>query len=186
LKKNIVALGLAAILVACGILLRPSIGQDKKEIVKVHFAPTGKDENIQKVIIEQLKDAREEIVVAMFMFTSDDLAKTLRSMGKRVRVRLLMDKNQWGDLKKQHHSVIDVLSSQEVNVKLVDLKGDARFHHKFTVIDRKTVVTGSYNWTIQGDKDNYENILIIEDANLAAQYFSEFERIWKGPNAQDR
>jgi len=35
-------------------------------------------------------------------------------------------------------------------------------HNKFCVIDSKTVVTGSYNWTKKA-QSNYENITIIKD-----------------------
>jgi phosphatidylserine/phosphatidylglycerophosphate/cardiolipin synthase-like enzyme len=52
-------------------------------------------------------------------------------------------------------------------------------HHKFLVIDDIKVITGSFNWTRQANKSNMENIMIVEDQNIAKEYRSEFDRIWQ-------
>ena len=45
-------------------------------------------------------------------------------------------------------------------------------------LDNETVITGSYNPTANGNQNNDENILIIHDKEIAAQYDKEFERIF--------
>jgi cardiolipin hydrolase len=52
-------------------------------------------------------------------------------------------------------------------------------HDKFTVIDESVLITGSFNWTSQAVQKNQENILFIENKNLATQYLSEFNKLWK-------
>lgn len=52
-------------------------------------------------------------------------------------------------------------------------------HHKFIVIDGEITVTGSYNWTVSADDDNFENIVIIFCREIAIAYTQEFERLWK-------
>jgi phosphatidylserine/phosphatidylglycerophosphate/cardiolipin synthase-like enzyme len=52
------------------------------------------------------------------------------------------------------------------------------FHHKVVVIDGKIVVLGSFNFSNNAIESNDENLLIIHDAGLAAQYESEFQRRW--------
>jgi phosphatidylserine/phosphatidylglycerophosphate/cardiolipin synthase-like enzyme len=53
-------------------------------------------------------------------------------------------------------------------------------HHKYLIADADfptsapAVVTGSYNWTITAERENDENILIIQDANIANQFLQEF------------
>jgi len=50
-------------------------------------------------------------------------------------------------------------------------------HNKFCIIDEKTIITGSYNWSRQAKK-NYENITVINDDNkLMLQYLNEFNHI---------
>ena len=64
----------------------------------------------------------------------------------------------------------------------IELKGDnttATFHHKVFILDNKTVITGSYNPTSNGNNGNDENMLIIHNPDIAKQYLDEFERLWK-------
>jgi phosphatidylserine/phosphatidylglycerophosphate/cardiolipin synthase-like enzyme len=51
-------------------------------------------------------------------------------------------------------------------------------HHKVFVIDGKTVVMGSFNFSESADEKNDENLLIIEDPELAKKYLAEFERVY--------
>jgi phosphatidylserine/phosphatidylglycerophosphate/cardiolipin synthase-like enzyme len=49
-------------------------------------------------------------------------------------------------------------------------------HHKVIVIDERTVITGSYNFTSSAEQDNDENLVIVDDPALARAYLDEFER----------
>ena len=51
-------------------------------------------------------------------------------------------------------------------------------HHKVFIIDDQTVITGSFNISANATDSNDENLLIIRDADLAAQYVAEFNRRW--------
>ena len=51
-------------------------------------------------------------------------------------------------------------------------------HHKVMIIDDETVITGSYNFSASAEDSNDENVVIITDPDLAAQYIAEFERRW--------
>ncbi|PIZ50622.1 hypothetical protein COY27_06455 [Candidatus Woesearchaeota archaeon CG_4_10_14_0_2_um_filter_33_13] len=50
-------------------------------------------------------------------------------------------------------------------------------HHKVFIIDNRTVITGSYNPTGGGDKSNDENILIVEDEEIAGRFVEEFIKV---------
>jgi phosphatidylserine/phosphatidylglycerophosphate/cardiolipin synthase-like enzyme len=52
-------------------------------------------------------------------------------------------------------------------------------HHKVFIIDDTTVVTGSFNISSNATRSNDENLMIISDPDLAAQYIAEFDRRWK-------
>jgi phosphatidylserine/phosphatidylglycerophosphate/cardiolipin synthase-like enzyme len=50
-------------------------------------------------------------------------------------------------------------------------------HHKFCVIDRATVIIGSYNWTLPA-QDNDEGITVIADGpEIAADYLNAFDTL---------
>jgi len=51
-------------------------------------------------------------------------------------------------------------------------------HSKVFIIDHQVVVMGSYNFSNNAENSNDENILIIRNAEIAAAYFAEWERVW--------
>lgn len=51
-------------------------------------------------------------------------------------------------------------------------------HHKVFIIDDDTVIVGSFNFSASATNSNDENMVIIEDRDLAAQYIAEFNRRW--------
>jgi phosphatidylserine/phosphatidylglycerophosphate/cardiolipin synthase-like enzyme len=54
----------------------------------------------------------------------------------------------------------------------------ATFHHKVLVIDGQVLVTGSLNFSTSADESNDENVIILTNAEVAAQYLQEFDRRW--------
>jgi phosphatidylserine/phosphatidylglycerophosphate/cardiolipin synthase-like enzyme len=46
-------------------------------------------------------------------------------------------------------------------------------------LDDRTVLTGSYNWTLESQEYNYENLLILRDPQRALEYKEEFEALWE-------
>ena len=51
--------------------------------------------------------------------------------------------------------------------------------HKFAVIDNKTVITGSFNWSPSAAHTNDETLLIIESPQLAKHFTREMDRLWE-------
>jgi competence ComEA-like helix-hairpin-helix protein len=51
-------------------------------------------------------------------------------------------------------------------------------HHKFGVVDTKTVIMGSHNWTEAADRLNDETLLVIEHPTVAAHFEREYDRLW--------
>lgn len=62
---------------------------------------------------------------------------------------------------------------------LVRTDGNPAFlHHKVIVIDERIVITGSLNFTDNADQSNNENVIIIDNAEIAKLYTAEFQRVW--------
>lgn len=66
------------------------------------------------------------------------------------------------------------------NIAPVGFDGeDKLLHHKYMIVDHDTasdpfVITGSMNWSANGEDTNDENTLIIHDAAIANQFYQEF------------
>jgi phosphatidylserine/phosphatidylglycerophosphate/cardiolipin synthase-like enzyme len=144
---------------------------------QVFFSPQG---GCQQVIIHEVAKAKKTIDIAMYNLTSEPIAQEIVRMRKRgVAVRIFLDKGQ----KTQKASQAGFLKSQGVTLRLH--QGSGLMHHKFAVIDKTVLITGSFNWTENAEKDNAENLLILSDKKLAAEYTKEFENLWvQGREAQ--
>ena len=53
-----------------------------------------------------------------------------------------------------------------------------KLHHKFTVIDRETIISGSQNWSAAGNYQNDEAIIIIKNSTVAKHFSQEFLRLY--------
>ena len=48
------------------------------------------------------------------------------------------------------------------------------------MIDNRSVITGSFNWSPSAAHQNDEVLLVIESPLLAAHFTREIDRLWKG------
>jgi phosphatidylserine/phosphatidylglycerophosphate/cardiolipin synthase-like enzyme len=51
-------------------------------------------------------------------------------------------------------------------------------HDKIIIIDDSIVVTGSLNYSSNADDSNEENVVILDNAEIAALYLQEFDKLW--------
>ena len=74
-------------------------------------------------------------------------------------------------------------------------KGSGLMHHKFMVVDERTVITGSANFTLSGifgdfhnldTRGNINHLLRIDNSQVADLFAAEFDYMWgnKGINSQ--
>lgn len=51
-------------------------------------------------------------------------------------------------------------------------------HNKLIIIDDRIVITGSLNFSTNAEDNNDENVIIIDNPEIAQLYVQEFDRIW--------
>jgi phosphatidylserine/phosphatidylglycerophosphate/cardiolipin synthase-like enzyme len=73
----------------------------------------------------------------------------------------------------EKYSSADFLANQGIST-MIDAT-HAIAHNKIIVIDGETVLTGSFNFTKAAQEKNAENLLMIRDPTLAAQYTTNWE-----------
>ena len=52
-------------------------------------------------------------------------------------------------------------------------------HHKFAIVDKKLLITGSLNWTLQGIYGNSENVIVTNHDDIVYPFVTEFEKLWE-------
>lgn len=134
----------------------------------VCFTP-GQD--CENQILSAVAKAKQSILVQAYSFTSVPILKALVDAKNRgVAVKVILDKSQYN---KNRYSSARFLSNYGIPV-WVDAK-PAIAHNKVMIIDGKTVVTGSFNFTKAAQYKNAENLLIISDPNLAKIYAQNWQ-----------
>ena len=143
----------------------------KPSIFEVHFFPNSSEEIH---LINLLSKTKLSLDIAMFTINNVRIAEEIKNLFyKGIKLRIISD----SECIKMATSNIYSLASIGINIKTDD---SVRYHmhHKFCVIDNSVVVTGSFNWTDQAVKHNQENLLFLENKNLAMKYSNEFQKLW--------
>lgn len=122
--------------------------------IEAYFSPKG---GCQAAIVRELTRAKSEILVQAYSFTADPLTFALIEMKKQgVIVDVVLDKSNEIDRYSDLHFFIE----NQMDVKIDHEHAIA--HNKIIIIDKKVVITGSYNFTNQAEGENAENLLIIK------------------------
>ena len=139
----------------------------QQTICAVHFSPHG---GCTEVVVHAVADAQRTVLVQAYSFTSHPIARALVAAHRRgVDVEVILDKSQ----QKDSRSAARVLVEGDIPVSIDEAHAIA--HNKVIVIDGRTVLTGSFNFTEAAEERNAENLLEIQDSGLAAQY----EKNWR-------
>ena len=118
-------------------------------------------------IVQLIDGAQSTIYVQAYQLTGKPIADALLHAFKRgIKVYILADKTQTAQ---ESSTFVPALAKAGIPVK-IDHK-PAIAHCKIIIIDAKTTLTGSYNWTNGAEFKNAENLVIIENQpEVAAVY----------------
>jgi phosphatidylserine/phosphatidylglycerophosphate/cardiolipin synthase-like enzyme len=135
--------------------------------VSSHFSPKG---GCTDAIVRELNQARREILMQAYSFTCSTIATALAAARARgVAVKVILDRAN----EKETYSELGSLEKQGLDV-LIDAH-HAIAHNKIIIVDRHTIITGSFNFTRQAEHENAENLLVIKGRpNLVHEYVQNF------------
>lgn len=138
--------------------------------VQVIFAP---EDDIVRTILGYLDNADSSIRFMAFSFTLDELGESLqRKAAEGVAVQGIFETS--GSLTR--FSEMTALFCLGLPVRQDG--NPFVLHHKVFIVNDDTVLTGSFNFSSNATNSNDENMIIVQDRGLAAQYVQEFERRW--------
>lgn len=141
--------------------------------VRHGFSPVDK---VTEMILAELDTAQESVDIMAFSFTSADLAEKLYDLHRKgIRIRCLYDYGQ----SKNKASKDEEMQKKGLKV-FYSPNRRGKMHHKVIIIDRNTVITGSFNFSKNAEKTNDENILVVRSPALAGIYTREMNRCIKG------
>jgi phosphatidylserine/phosphatidylglycerophosphate/cardiolipin synthase-like enzyme len=166
--------------------------------LQIHFSPTPPKalHSGTHLITSTLETANQQVDLALFVFSEQAIANALLARHRQsVAIRALISSEF---AFRPYSEALDMLGVSAVGkackaepgnqpwspplttVGVPQLPPGDLLHHKFAVIDRAMVITGSFNWSRAADQQNNETLLVIENPVVAAHFQREFDRLYKG------
>jgi len=133
---------------------------------QVYFSPNG---GCTDAIVREIGNAKSEILVQAYSFTSAPIARALTNAHKQgIEVEAILDKSQ----RSERYTAATYLKNAGIPVYIDSVHAIA--HNKIMIIDRETIITGSFNFTRAAEEKNAENLLIIKNPELAKIYLNNW------------
>jgi phosphatidylserine/phosphatidylglycerophosphate/cardiolipin synthase-like enzyme len=140
--------------------------------IDVYFSP---DDGVQASFVDLVNNAQKSIYFMAFSFTTDEIGDAVRARAQDGVV------------------VAGVMETEQVNSNIgtefdpfrqagLDVLRDGNeglMHHKVMIIDENTVILGSYNFTNSAETRNDENLIVVYNEDIAAQFVAEFQRVYE-------
>ena len=165
--------------------------------ITIQFSPTSQrylwEESVNGLIATHLAKAQKSIKAALFVYSDQHISDVIEKLSKAgVAIGFLVEQKfafrEYSELLDM--AGLEMLSAKctfepdnnpwkspatEFGVATLD-RGDV-LHHKFGVIDNKTVVVGSQNWSDAANYVNDETLIVIEAVGISEQYGREYDRL---------
>lgn len=139
--------------------------------LSVYFSP---GEECLKAIVDQIRQAKQQLKVCVFTISDDRIAKELLMAHHRgVDLRVITDNDKSLD----EGSDIGELAAAGISVRMDTTSN--HMHHKFLIADQRSILTGSYNWTRSAARFNHENLVLSNDLKAVQLFSRQFEWLWE-------
>jgi phosphatidylserine/phosphatidylglycerophosphate/cardiolipin synthase-like enzyme len=131
-------------------------------------------------IVPIIESAEESIRFMAFSFTHDDLGGAiLDRAADGVEVQGIFEtrgsQTEFSELGNLYCAGLAV--RQDGNPGIL--------HHKVIIVDGRVVITGSANFSNNADRNNDENVIVLANEEIAAEYLREFDRRWSEAREPD-
>lgn len=139
---------------------------------KVLFSPKA---YIAQGLVQLIDGAMEDIVVAMYLFSSKYIAKALaRAAEESVCIRVILDQT----VAEKSYSLDEWMLEKGIDIRFIKVKRGI-MHQKFCIFDRSILVTGSYNLTYDAEYKNHEAMIFTPDQDLINPFYERFDLLWR-------
>ncbi len=119
-------------------------------------------------VISLFNQAKKTVHVAIYSLTEPNIVNAMIEANKQgVKIAVVADETSSKNASMS--AMIKKLTQACIDVRLA-IKQIALMHNKVGIFDSQTICTGSFNWTNNAEKNNDEKLLVVDGADLAADY----------------
>jgi phospholipase D len=163
----------ARLIFCVALALLPAIAHAACEGASVDICFRPGADSCEAKIVDEIDHSETSLLVQAYGFTSTPIIQSLRRAHDRgVVVRVLLDK----DNDQPRYTGATYLTNAAVPVRIDDRVTIA--HNKVIVIDGKTTIGGSFNYTVSAEKRNAENVTFVRSQCVASEFAANFEKRW--------
>lgn len=139
--------------------------------MQAFFSPAGGG---REAVVAEVTAAKKSIRFMTFSLTDPQTGEMMRrKAASGVKVEGIFDR--W--LAAGQYSLYKPFAADK-KIDVIKDGNEALMHHKIIIIDGKTVITGSYNYSENAENHNNEAFLIFRNAStIASAYNKEFDRL---------
>jgi phosphatidylserine/phosphatidylglycerophosphate/cardiolipin synthase-like enzyme len=120
------------------------------------------DREIKPKLIELITNAKQSIDIEVFILSDWDVIKALKRASSRgIKVRIILD-----PIVRENHYTFDKFLDSSAEIRFYHIRRPAIFHRKFILIDNKTLLIGSSNFSYNGLENNKEIMVKITDGKI--------------------
>lgn len=138
----------------------------------------GSEKQIAPIIARAVARAQAEILFLAFSFTDEQIGEAMLGRADAgVTLRGVFE-TVGSDT---DFSYFPIMAQAEMTMENVRVRTDGNpyiMHHKVIIIDRETVIFGSFNFSDSANRRNDENIIIVHDPTFAGYFVEEFDTVW--------
>jgi phosphatidylserine/phosphatidylglycerophosphate/cardiolipin synthase-like enzyme len=128
--------------------------------------------HLEDSIVKMIDETNTTLDIAIWDNGSTKIITALNNAyGRGVVVRYITSDNALNSALSGLNSNIQVLQRDATLTSNV-------MHNKFIVSDLNKILSGSMNFGLGSMEDDYNNIVMIDDSNLALNYTTEFNEMW--------
>ena len=140
--------------------------------LQIFFSP--QDKPVANAVLPLINKAEKYIYIPSFVLTDRKVTEALISAKKRgVDVKIIIDALN-ASVK---HSKHNELRNNGILVKTENYAG--KMHSKSMIVDDKYIIVGSMNFSYSGENKNDENLVLIENSEIAKFYKKFFLHQWQ-------
>jgi len=132
-------------------------------------------ESCAEQIVDRIDAAKRSVRVQAYYLTQPLILRAIAVAKRRgLDVAVILDKSQdRRSSTRSHYTGATYLANAGVAVWIDDVPAIA--HNKIIILDNRTVMTGSFNFTKAADTRNAENVVTIDSEAVAAWFTRNWE-----------
>jgi phosphatidylserine/phosphatidylglycerophosphate/cardiolipin synthase-like enzyme len=165
--------------------------------IRIKFSPdpenTAREQTSNGLIATAIAGTKTTVDMALFVYSDPFISSILEERQQNnVQIRALVEPqfayrdysstlDMWGLQSTQDCKIgkSNVWKQPIKTVGIPNLASGDTLHHKFAILDRNLILTGSHNWTNAANHTNDETIVAIQNEAIAAHYQREYDRLYQ-------